>query len=368
MSATGSRPASRSTASEAPRGLDHLAWAAAMTVAATLAFVVWVAQNLWRMAPAAGAWHLVLTAFAVCGVAATLGLLVPLGNALRIRGLVSRSREAGDVLSVRKYAARFRTAAWMAVVSSFATLCVALFVLFLMANNHAVQHTFFNPAMIGRSWIDVTKAFTKNVIIATLSEVIVLVFGLLLALVRLAPGKAGRPISMVATAYIDIFRAVPAIIVIYLVGFGVPLAHIPLLSSMDSMEFAILALSLTYSAYVAEVYRAGIQSVHASQVAAARSLGFSHIATMRYVVVPQAVRRVIPPLLNDFIGLQKDTALVMVIGTVDAFNQAKIYASNYFNLSSVTVVAALFILITIPQTRFVDQLIARDQRRLQGAG
>lgn len=368
MNLTGSHPASSRTTSEAPRGLNHLAWAAATTVVATLAFVVWVALNLWRIAPAAGAWHVVLMSFAVCGVLASMGLLVPFGNAIRIRVRVSRAWQAGDILSVRKYAARCRTAAWLAIVSSFATVCLALFVLFLMANNHAVQHTFFNPAMISRSWLDVTKAFAKNVIIATLSEVIVLVFGLLLALVRLAPGKVGRPISVVATAYIDIFRAVPAIIVIYLVGFGVPLARIPLLSSMDSMDFAILALSLTYSAYVAEVYRAGIQSVHASQVAAARSLGFSHISTMRYVVVPQAVRRVIPPLLNDFIGLQKDTALVMVIGTVDAFNQAKIYASNYFNLSSVTVVAALFILITIPQTRLVDHLIARDQRRLQGGG
>ncbi|HEX7390651.1 MAG TPA: amino acid ABC transporter permease, partial [Acidiphilium sp.] len=208
----------------------------------------------------------------------------------------------------------------------------------------------------------------ENVIIAVVSEIIVLVFGLLLALVRLAPGRIGRPLSLVATTYIDIFRAVPAIIVIYLVGFGLPLARIPLLSGMGPLEFAILALSLTYSAYVAEVYRAGIQSVHGSQVAAARSLGFSHLATMRHVVVPQAVRRVIPPLLNDFIGLQKDTALVMVIGTVDAFNQAKIYASNYFNLSSVTVVAALFIIVTIPQTRFVDRLIDREQRKLQGAG
>jgi polar amino acid transport system permease protein len=151
--------------------------------------------------------------------------------------------------------------------------------------------------------------------------------------------------------------------VIYLIGFGLPLAHVPVLSQLSPMWAAVLALTLTYGAYVAEVYRAGIDSVHWSQVSAARSLGLSYGKTMRFVVVPQAIRRVIPPLLNDFIGLQKDTALVTVIGTVDAFTQAKIYASNYFNLSSVTVVAVIFVLVTIPQTRLVDRLIERDRRR-----
>ena len=132
--------------------------------------------------------------------------------------------------------------------------------------------------------------------------------------------------------------------------------------------YAILALTLTYGAYVAEVYRAGIESIHWSQMAAARSLGLSFVQTMRFVIVPQAVRRIIPPLLNDFIGLQKDTALVNVIGVIDAFNQAKIVASNHFNLSPVTTVAFLFVVITIPQARFVDYLIERDQRRMRASG
>ena len=129
-----------------------------------------------------------------------------------------------------------------------------------------------------------------------------------------------------------------------------------------------MALTLTYGAYVSEVYRAGIESVHGSQTAASRSLGLSHAQTLRFVVVPQAVRRIVPPLLNDFISLQKDTALVNVIGAVDAFNQAKIVASNHFNLSSVTTVAVLFVLITIPQARLVDRLMARDQRRTRAGG
>ena len=129
--------------------------------------------------------------------------------------------------------------------------------------------------------------------------------------------------------------------------------------------WCVLALTLTYGAYVAEVYRAGIESIHWSQVSAARSLGLSYMQTMRYVVVPQAVRRIIAPLLNDFIGLQKDTALVQVVGVVDAFNQSRIIASNSFNLSAVTIVAILFVLITIPQARFVDHLIDRDNARMR---
>ena len=146
-------------------------------------------------------------------------------------------------------------------------------------------------------------------------------------------------------------------------GFGLPLTGLPLIGNWPPEWYAILALTLTYGAYVAEVYRAGIESVHWSQVAAARSLGLSFFQTLRFVVVPQAVRRIIPPLLNDFISLQKDTALVNVIGAVDAFNQAKIVASNHFNLSSVTTVAFLFVLITIPQARFVDRLLEREARR-----
>jgi len=131
--------------------------------------------------------------------------------------------------------------------------------------------------------------------------------------------------------------------------------------------YCILALTLTYGAYVGEVYRAGIESMHPSQWAASRSLGLSYLQTLRYVIVPQAVRRIVAPLLNDFIGLQKDTALVQVIGVVDGFNQSRMIASNAFNLSAVTIVAILFVLITIPQARFVDRLVERDQARMRAA-
>ena len=177
----------------------------------------------------------------------------------------------------------------------------------------------------------------------------------------------------------------------YLIGFGIPTSGLPdlivphivgLFTDLSAMSvgearaatripvtwWCILALTLTYGAYVAEVYRAGIESIHWSQVSAARSLGLSYMQTMRYVIVPQAVRRIMAPLLNDFIGLQKDTALVQVVGVVDAFNQSRIIAANAFNLSAVTIVAILFVLITIPQARFVDRLIDRDNARMRAGG
>jgi polar amino acid transport system permease protein len=132
--------------------------------------------------------------------------------------------------------------------------------------------------------------------------------------------------------------------------------------------WCILALTLTYGAYVAEVYRSGIESIHWSQVSAARSLGLSYMQTMRHVVVPQAIRRIMAPLLNDFIGLQKDTALVQVVGLIDSFSQSKIVASQAFNLSAVSIVAILFVLITIPQARFVDHLAERDAARTKAGG
>ncbi|MFC6704826.1 amino acid ABC transporter permease [Flexivirga alba] len=342
---------------------NRLTGIATLGSALVLGLVVWTAFQLCLAAPRSGVWRWVLIAVAVVGVIGALLPFSPARSAFRSRSSATQAATDGDAPTLRKYRARMRSSAWVCLGRCLTVAILCVFVLFLLANDHAVQQTFFQPKMISRSWLEVTKAFGRNIFIAVVAELIVLVWGLVLALARLAPGKAGRSVAALATAYIDAFRAVPAIIVIYLVGFGLPLAHFPVLSSLSPTGAAILALALTYGAYVAEVYRAGIESVHWSQPAAARSLGLSHGRSMRYVVVPQAVRRVIPPLLNDFIGLQKDTALVTVIGTVDAFTQAKIYSSNYFNLSSVTVVAGLFILVTIPQTRFVDRLLARDQRR-----
>jgi polar amino acid transport system permease protein len=174
-------------------------------------------------------------------------------------------------------------------------------------------------------------------------------------------------VRWLAIGYVDLFRALPGLIVIYMVGFGLPIAGVPWISDWSLFELAVLALTLVYGAYVAEVYRAGIESIHGSQTAAARSLGLSQAKTMRFVILPQAVRRVIPPLLNDFIGLQKDTAFIGIIGVLDGFQRAQVYAGQKFNLSSFTGLALCFVVVTIPMTRLTDYLLRRDQQRITAA-
>jgi polar amino acid transport system permease protein len=299
---------------------------------------------------------------------ALLALLVPGARAVAAVRQARAALAAQDLIAARVASAAARGFAWYSFGFAGTLALLLLLVQFFIANNLAVSRTFFLLPLIFSSFMLVLRAFWTNVYIFCIAEVLVLIWGLVIALARLAPGNAGRPIRWLATAYADIFRGLPAIINIYLIGFGIPLTGLPILKDFSQETFAILALTLTYGAYVAEVYRAGIESIHWSQTAAARSLGLSYSQTLRFVIVPQAVRRIIPPLLNDFIGLQKDTALVNVIGTIDAFNQAKIVASNHFNLSSVTTVAFLFVIITIPQARFVDKMVERDQRRMRAGG
>jgi polar amino acid transport system permease protein len=182
-----------------------------------------------------------------------------------------------------------------------------------------------------------------------IAEAFILVFALLLAVVRSLPGPVFFPIRLLAIIYTDVFRGIPTILVVYMLALGIPAL---LLSDADwyrsAVVWSIVALTLVYSAYVAEVYRAGIESVHPSQEAAARSLGLSRWQALRFVVLPQAVRRVIPPLLNDFIGLQKDTALVAIAGPVEAFRQAQIAESANFNFTPYLCASLLFLLLTIP--------------------
>jgi polar amino acid transport system permease protein len=200
------------------------------------------------------------------------------------------------------------------------------------------------------------------------AEAIVLVFALLIAVVRGLPGPAAFPLRMLAIAYVDFFRGTPLILVVFIVGLGVPALGIDLLYTRNPFIYGLASLVLVYSAYVAEVYRAGIESVHSSQVAAARSLSLSHFQSLRYVVVPQAVRRVVPPLLNDFIGLQKDTALVSLIGVAESARQAQSYGAITFNFTGYTVAAVYFVILTIPLARLTDYLVERDRRRMRALG
>ena len=260
------------------------------------------------------------------------------------------------------------------LVSSVSTIlffAVIALVVVLAPGSEIVAERFFDPFHLRQSLLgtesepSVAGAFLLNVYIFTISEVLILILALIIAVVRGIPGPVFFPFRMVAIAYTDLFRGIPLILILYIIGFGVPGLGLAGVSYLSDVTYGIIALVLVYSAYVAEVYRAGIESVHESQNAAARSLGLSRWQSLRFVVLPQAVRRVIPPLLNDFIGLQKDTALVSVLGSIEAARAAQIYGASQFNYASYVVAALLFVLITIPLARFTDRLIARDKRRRQ---
>ena len=258
------------------------------------------------------------------------------------------------------------------LVSSLSTIVffgLLAIVIALAPGSREVAHDFFSFENMRESLVgtqttpSILSAFFLNVKMFLVAEVLILVLALVIAVVRQTPGPVFFPMRLLAVIYTDFFRGVPLLLVIYIVGFGIPGLGLAGVSDQSPVVLGVAALVLCYSAYVAEVYRAGIDSVHESQVAAARSLGLSRWQSMRHVVLPQAVRRVIPPLLNDFISLQKDTALVAVLGPIEAARAAAIYGADRFNYSSFVVAALLFILLTIPLARFTDHLIARDQRR-----
>jgi polar amino acid transport system permease protein len=228
---------------------------------------------------------------------------------------------------------------------------------------HAVLHTFYSPHDFRVALPNVWAGFQVNLKMMVVAEALVLVFALAIAIIRGLPGRGAGPFRALAIIYTDFFRGTPLILVAFLVGFGFPALNISFVSALSNFTYGVIALTLVYTAYVTEVYRAGIESVHPSQRMAARSLGLTYAQTMRYVVVPQAVRRVIPPLLNDFIGLQKDTALVVVIGVGEASYQAQAYSQTYANFSSYVVAAVFFVLLTIPLARFTDHLIIVRERR-----
>jgi polar amino acid transport system permease protein len=255
-------------------------------------------------------------------------------------------------------------------IALVSTLVVIVLVVLAVVNAPGwptVKQSFFNVGE-GRDVLPlVARAFELNVKMFSIAEVLILVFALLVAVLRGLPGPVFFPLRAFAVVYTDFFRGVPTILVVYVLGFGAPglnLTGVP----TDPVVWGIVALVLVYTAYVSEVYRAGIESIHPSQEAAARSLGLSRGQALRHVILPQAVRRVIPPLLNDFIGLQKDTALVSVLGATDALQQASINSAADFNYTPYLVAAFFFVVITIPLARFTDWLILRERRRRQTGG
>jgi polar amino acid transport system permease protein len=224
-------------------------------------------------------------------------------------------------------------------------------------------HSFFSPLGFRHAVPQVWDGFQTNIKLMVIAEILVLFFALGLAIVRGLPGRATLPLRMLAIAYTDFFRGTPLILVAYVWGLGIPALHAGIISSQSLATYGIIALTLVYTAYVTEVYRAGIESVHPSQRMAARSLGLTYAQTLRHVVLPQAIRRVVPPLLNDFIGLQKDTAIITVIGVTDALAQAGFYSTDYFLYVGYTVAAVFFVILTIPFARFTDRLITQREQR-----
>ncbi len=256
----------------------------------------------------------------------------------------------------------------IAVVSTIVVLTAIVVVVVHSPNWPAVKDAFFNWPVFKASFPDIARKFVRNIAYFMIAEVFILAFALLLAVMRTLPGPVFFPIRMLSIIYTDLFRGIPTILVVYLLGFGIPSLALPGVPSSATF-WAVVALILSYSAYVAEVYRSGIESVHPSQAAAARSLGLSRWQTLRFVVIPQAVRRIVPPLLNDFVGLQKDTALVAFVVVIpEAFKEATIIQSADFNFTPLLCAAVLFLLVTVPLTRTVDWLVARERSRRQAGG
>ncbi len=243
----------------------------------------------------------------------------------------------------------------------------------------AIREQYFDLEVINDNFSFVLDGFWETIQLSLVAGILSLIWGLVLALMRQAPGRAGMPLRGLAIAYIDAFRGIPVLLVILLISGSLgALAQEDVLpreigipqwfGKPDPFWYGVIAITITYGAYMAEVYRAGIEAVPDGQTEAARSLGMNHMQAMRFVIVPQAVRKVIPPLLNDFIALMKDTALVSAIGLVEVVQAGRDVQSDTFNSSALTLGALMFLVVTIPLARFIDYLIKRQQRRYERTG
>src|SRR3954447_7874672 len=256
---------------------------------------------------------------------------------------------------------------WVAMASTLVVFAGLALIVVNSSGWPKVKEAFFNPTEFRAYFGTIGHAFVLNIKIFLVAEVLILILALLLAVLRQLPGPVFFPIRLLAIGYTDLFRGIPTILLVLLFGFGIPALHLSYVT-INPVYLGAAALVVIYTAYVSEVSRAGIESVHPSQEAAARSLGLTRGQTLQTVILPQAVRRVIPPLLNDFIGLQKDTALISVLGPVEALQRANIGSASEFNYTPYVVAAFFFVLITVPQARLTDWLIARDRRRQMAGG
>jgi len=250
--------------------------------------------------------------------------------------------------------ARARRGAAIAAVSTIVVLGGLTALIVSSPGWDEVQQRFFDPEAFAEVFPDVLEAFWLDIRIFMVVEVVVLILGLLVAMARTAKAPALFPLRALAVVYTDVFRGVPTILLIYLIGFGVPALALEGLPT-EPVVLGGIALALSYGAYVAEVYRAGLRSVHPGQREAALAVGLTENQALRHVVLPQAVRHVGPPLLNDFIALQKDVALISILGVAgEAFRVAQIEAQSSFNYTPLLAAAFLYLCITIPLARFLD--------------
>ena len=268
-------------------------------------------------------------------------------------------------LAQERHAYRRSRARRSTLVALVSTLVFAAAVVFAVTSSPGwprVQDTFLDLEVGWSALPDVLAGLWLNVRVLVVAELGILVLGLVIAVLRTLRGPVFFPLRALATGYVDLFRGVPLLIALYLIGFGLPALRLQGVPT-DVAVLGTITLILVYSAYVAEVFRAGIESVHPSQRAAARSLGLTHRQSMRLVILPQAVRRVLPPLLNDFVALQKDVGLISVLGAVDAIRAAQIASARTFDFTPYVLAALLFVLLAIPTGRIADAVATRAARR-----
>jgi polar amino acid transport system permease protein len=255
-------------------------------------------------------------------------------------------------------------AALIAFASTVVFIVVVLWVILTSDAWPAVQNQFFNWDHFVVVFPDVLSAFWLDIKMFLFAEVVILAFALVFAIIRSLRGPAFFPLRVLVVIFIDLIRGIPVILLILLLGFGIPALQLPGVPN-GALFWGLTAIIISYSAYTAEVYRAGIESVHESQRMSARSLGLTQGQSLRYVLVPQAIRNVIPALLNGFVSLQKDVALVLVLGIREAVREADIYAASTFNYTGYIAAAILFLIVSVPVARFTDWYTNRDRRKKQ---
>jgi len=263
--------------------------------------------------------------------------------------------------------ARNKRSALIAALSSFLVLGTLGLVLVTSPGWETLRNTFFKWAYGFEILPKILLGFTTNATLTVIAGTSVALIGLGIALLRTSRSPALTPFRILATVYVDVFRGIPMLLVILLVGFGIPALQIKGLTN-NVLVLGTLAVIITYSAYVAEVIRSGILTVHPSQRAAARSLGLSNFQTLRHVVLPQALKRVTPPLLNDLVALIKDTGLVSILGVTDAVRAAQIQTAKTFNYTPYVMAAIVFLLVTIPLTRWTDRMLRNSYERENAVG